>query len=133
MFRSIGGVTKGGGERRKKARSCTGICVMMITIGMPILERWKKNFNGRPFFSWFFVARANQKIRILGSSLAVVQARSETVEAATTAKKHGPQSNRSKPTGRASGDVLFCFKSTLLEGLKGLCRTKEKPNPVLVE
>jgi hypothetical protein len=30
-----------------------------------ILERWKKNFNGRYFFSWFFVARANQKIRIL--------------------------------------------------------------------
>jgi hypothetical protein len=24
-----------------------------------------KNFNGRPFFSLFFVARANQKIRIL--------------------------------------------------------------------
>jgi hypothetical protein len=29
------------------------------------LERWMKNFNGRPFFSLFFVARANQKIRIL--------------------------------------------------------------------
>jgi hypothetical protein len=29
------------------------------------LERWKKKFNGRYFFSWFFVARANQKIRIL--------------------------------------------------------------------
>jgi hypothetical protein len=24
-----------------------------------------KNFNGRPFFSCFFIARANQKIRIL--------------------------------------------------------------------
>jgi hypothetical protein len=24
-----------------------------------------KNFNGRPFFSLFFLARANQKIRIL--------------------------------------------------------------------
>jgi hypothetical protein len=29
------------------------------------LERWMKNFNGRPFFSLFFIARANQKIRIL--------------------------------------------------------------------
>jgi hypothetical protein len=31
--------------------------------------------------------------------------------------------------------VLFCFvlNQTLLEGLKGLCRTKEKPDPVLVE
>jgi hypothetical protein len=29
------------------------------------LEGWIKNFNGRPFFSLFFVARANQKIRIL--------------------------------------------------------------------
>jgi hypothetical protein len=25
----------------------------------------EKNCNGRPFFSWFFVARANQKIRNL--------------------------------------------------------------------
>jgi hypothetical protein len=29
------------------------------------LDRWIKNFNGRPFFSCFFIARANQKIRIL--------------------------------------------------------------------
>jgi hypothetical protein len=31
-----------------------------------LLESWKKNFNLRWFFSWFFfVVRANQKIRIL--------------------------------------------------------------------
>jgi hypothetical protein len=31
--------------------------------------------------------------------------------------------------------LLFSFvlNQTLLEGLKGLCRTKEKPNPVLVD
>jgi hypothetical protein len=25
------------------------------------LQRWMKNFNGRSFFSLFFIARANQK------------------------------------------------------------------------
>jgi hypothetical protein len=29
------------------------------------LDRWIKTFNGRPFFSCFFIARANQKNRIL--------------------------------------------------------------------
>jgi hypothetical protein len=29
------------------------------------LDRWIKTFNGRPFFSLFFIARANQKNRIL--------------------------------------------------------------------
>jgi hypothetical protein len=29
------------------------------------LDRWMKIFNGRPFFSVFFIARANQKIRSL--------------------------------------------------------------------
>jgi hypothetical protein len=38
------------------------------------LDRWIKNFNGRPFFSCFFIARANLKIRILalgGASIEV--------------------------------------------------------------
>jgi hypothetical protein len=33
------------------------------------LERWMKNFNGRPFFSLFFIARANQKIPNLALGL----------------------------------------------------------------
>jgi hypothetical protein len=53
--------------KRVKAGSCTGIYLVII-IGNASLY-----FNGRYFFSWFFVARANQKIRILalgrGSSI----------------------------------------------------------------
>jgi hypothetical protein len=62
MFRPIG-AAKTAGVQREEAETRTGICVLSF-LGMPAcnLERWMKNFNGRPFFSLFFIARANQKI-----------------------------------------------------------------------
>jgi hypothetical protein len=53
VFRPIG-AAKTAGVQREEAE----------TPEMPAcnLERWMKNFNGRPFFSLFFIARANQKI-----------------------------------------------------------------------
>jgi hypothetical protein len=51
------------GRRRRHAPASVGlISSEMLACN---LDRWIKNFNGRPFFSCFFIARANQKIRIL--------------------------------------------------------------------
>jgi hypothetical protein len=51
---------------REAAETCTGLCGLNF-IGNASLQFGPvdKDFNGRPFFSCFFIARANQKIRIL--------------------------------------------------------------------
>jgi hypothetical protein len=58
VFQSIG-AAKTAGVQREEAETRTGICVLNF------LGNASKNFNGRLFFSVFFIVRANQKIRIL--------------------------------------------------------------------
>jgi hypothetical protein len=62
MFWAIDATTKGGGEAEEVWGSHRNLCDDFHQKSQLVI--WK-NFNGRPFFSLFFVARANQKIRIL--------------------------------------------------------------------